>query len=193
MSATAHTGPYPQIVGTVTRMPKRVRPPKHARIRVKLDTVMGVAREMGRLIRLSYNGHLPAEELTRYIFALDKLRACLESAVAIEADAIANAPAVPSTVHISIGTVPSGSYFTKEAAEQLHNGTLLLENENAVSVEDYTRAVSSRRADDELNAAIDAAAPGQLHEPIEADVADNNGFRRQSTVLAEPAPSPMVR
>jgi hypothetical protein len=47
------------------------------------------------LIRLSYNGHLAPEELTRYIFALDKLRACLESAVNIEANAAANAPKPP--------------------------------------------------------------------------------------------------
>ena len=33
---------------------------------------MGVAREMGRLIRLSYNGHLPPEELTKYIFRVGK-------------------------------------------------------------------------------------------------------------------------
>ena len=40
---------------------------------------MGVAREMGRLIRLSYNGHLPPEELTKYIFALDNFAPVLRA------------------------------------------------------------------------------------------------------------------
>jgi hypothetical protein len=74
MSPTVDMSAHPSAFGVVTRMPKRQRPPKHARIKVKLDTVMGCAREMGRLIRLSYNGHLPTEELTRYIYALDKTR-----------------------------------------------------------------------------------------------------------------------
>lgn len=95
-------------MGVVSHMPKRQRPPKHARIKVKLDTVMGVAREMGRLIRLSYNGHLPPEELTKYIFALDKLRACLESAVAIDAAAAAQVKNEPTALTVNIITVPEG-------------------------------------------------------------------------------------
>jgi hypothetical protein len=108
----------PTVFGVVTRMPKRQRPQMHARVKVKLDTVMGVAREMGRLIRLSYNGHLPPEELTKYIFALDKLRGCLESAVAIEANAIANAPPPPpGETHINIMTIPAGHFVTREQLE----------------------------------------------------------------------------
>ena len=71
MSASAHLGRCPPEMKAVSYKPNRQRPKLHARIAVKLDTVMGVAREMGRLIRLSYNGHLLADELTRYIFALD--------------------------------------------------------------------------------------------------------------------------
>src|SRR6478736_7960068 len=92
MSPIADMSAHPSAFGVVTRMPKRQRPAKHARITVKLDTVMGVAREMGRLIRLSYNGHLAVGELTGYIYALDKTRSCLEAAIAIEANAVANAP-----------------------------------------------------------------------------------------------------
>ena len=69
---------------------------------------MGVAREMGPLIRLSYNGHLPPEELTKYIFALDKLRACLESAVAIDAAAAAQVKNEPTALTVNIITVPEG-------------------------------------------------------------------------------------
>lgn len=76
---------------------------------------MRVAKEMGRLIRLSYNGHLPAEELTKYVFALDKLRACLESAISIEANAIANAPPPPpGDVTINVLTIPEGRFLTPE-------------------------------------------------------------------------------
>ena len=108
LSTTAHLGPCPPEMGVVSHMPKRQRPPKHAQIKVKLDTVMGVAREMGRLIRLSYNGHLPPEELTKYIFALDKLRACLESAVAIDAAAAAQVKNEPTALTVNIIAVPEG-------------------------------------------------------------------------------------
>jgi hypothetical protein len=132
LSATAHLGPYPQIV---SGMPKRVRPPKHARIKVKLDTIMGVAREMGRLIRLSYNGHLAPEELTRYVFALDKLRACLESA-AIEANAVqaaqAAANAEPRIVNVRVVSIPSGHYLRADGSfAPMSAGMLQIEHEPA--------------------------------------------------------------
>jgi hypothetical protein len=56
---------------------------------------------MGRLIRLSYNGHLATEELTRYIYALDKTRACLESVISIEVQAAANAPPPPGAMTLT--------------------------------------------------------------------------------------------
>ena len=107
---------HPSAFGVVSRMPKRQRTAKHARIQVKLDTVMGVAREMGRLIRLSYNGHLPPEELTKYVFALDKLRNCLESAAAIETAAAAATPPNYSTV-VNVISVPSNQFINRENAE----------------------------------------------------------------------------
>jgi hypothetical protein len=82
---------------------------------------MGIAREMARLIRLSYNGHLPTEELTRYIFALDKTRVCLESAINLEAQAIANAPKPPpAPVTINVLSVPSGTHLDEAAMQKLH-------------------------------------------------------------------------
>jgi hypothetical protein len=120
LSLTTDFSAHPSAYEVIPRVPKRQRTPKHARNGVKLDTVMGVAREMARLLRLSYNGHLPAEELTKYIFALDKLRACLESAIAIEAAAAAKAPAPPTSMHVSIVSVPSGTFFDEAAMQKLH-------------------------------------------------------------------------
>jgi hypothetical protein len=107
--------PDPTVFGVVTRMPKRQRTRLHARTTVKLDTVMGVAREMGRLIRLSYNGHISVSELTGYVYALDKTRAALESAIAIEADIKANAPPPPpGDFHINIVSIPSNHFVSSE-------------------------------------------------------------------------------
>jgi hypothetical protein len=114
--------PDPPVFGVVTRMPKRQRSRLHARTTVKLDSVMGVAREMGRLIRLSYNGHLAVSELTGYVYALDKTRACLESAIALEAAAAAtaaaqaqaDAKATPMT--ITIMTIPEGYYHQPDGS-----------------------------------------------------------------------------
>ena len=82
---------------------------------------MGVAREMGRLIRLAYNGHISHTELTGYIYALDKTRVCLESAIAIDAAekaaAVANAPHVPLAV--AVLAVPHGYCVTTETAMRL--------------------------------------------------------------------------
>jgi hypothetical protein len=123
---------------------------------------MNVAREMGRLIRLSYNGHLPPEELTKYVFALDKLRACLESAEAQAAAAAAKVPPVPSKVSISIISVPSGCHFNNAQMEQLSRGDtspLQIEHENGVSVEDYARNVA-RQAEE--------PPPIEVRSPAEA-------------------------
>ena len=81
---------------------------------------MGIAREMGRLIRLSYNGHITISELTGYMYALDKTRACLESALNLEAEAAAKAPPPPSNMHVSIVAVPSGVFVNDEMMQRLH-------------------------------------------------------------------------
>jgi hypothetical protein len=82
---------------------------------------MGVAREMGRLIRLSYNDHLSVEELTRYVYALDKLRAALESAINIEAQATANAPKPPpAPTTVNILTIPPNTFLDDAKLQQLY-------------------------------------------------------------------------
>ena len=44
-----------------------------------LDTLAGVRREMSRIYRLGLNGRIPSGEMTRFIYALKEIRACLEA------------------------------------------------------------------------------------------------------------------
>ena len=44
-----------------------------------LDTLAGVRGEMARLYRLALNGRMPSDELTRLIYTLKEIRACLEA------------------------------------------------------------------------------------------------------------------
>ena len=46
-----------------------------------LDTLAGVRGEMARLYRLALNGKLPCDELTRLIYTLKEIRACLEAEI----------------------------------------------------------------------------------------------------------------
>jgi hypothetical protein len=56
-----------------------VVPPLTPRNAMPLDSIVGVRREMGRLYRLSLNGRLPADELTKLVFTLREIRCCLEA------------------------------------------------------------------------------------------------------------------
>ena len=49
------------------------------RNQMALDTLAGVQREMARLYRLGLNGRIPSDEMTRFIYALKEIRACLEA------------------------------------------------------------------------------------------------------------------
>jgi hypothetical protein len=53
-----------------------VLPPRNA---VALDTLAGVRSEMARLYRLGLNGRIRSDEMTRFIYALKEIRACLEA------------------------------------------------------------------------------------------------------------------
>ena len=46
---------------------------------VALDTLAGVRGEMARLYRLALNGRIRSDEMTRFIYALKEIRACLEA------------------------------------------------------------------------------------------------------------------
>ena len=49
-----------------------------------LDTLAGIRGEMGRLYRLGLNGRIPSDEMTRFIYALKEIRACLEAEILID-------------------------------------------------------------------------------------------------------------
>lgn len=53
-----------------------VLPPRN---KMALDTLVGVRGEMARLYRLGLNGKLPSDEMTRFIYALKEIRACIEA------------------------------------------------------------------------------------------------------------------
>ena len=44
-----------------------------------LDTLAGVRGEMARLYRLGLNGRIPSDELTRFVYVLREIRACIEA------------------------------------------------------------------------------------------------------------------
>jgi len=46
-----------------------------------LDTLAGVRSEMARLYRLGLNGRIRSDEMTRFIYALKEIRACLEAEI----------------------------------------------------------------------------------------------------------------
>jgi hypothetical protein len=49
------------------------------RNQMALDTLAGVRGEMARLYRLGLNGRIRSDEMTRFIYALKEIRACLEA------------------------------------------------------------------------------------------------------------------
>ena len=55
-----------------------VLPPRNA---MALDTLAGVRGEMARLYRLGLNGRIRSDEMTRFIYALKEIRACLEAEI----------------------------------------------------------------------------------------------------------------
>jgi hypothetical protein len=67
---------------SLTQEPKAdVLSPRHA---MALDTLAGVRGEMARLYRLGLNGRIRSDEMTRFIYALKEIRACLEAETLID-------------------------------------------------------------------------------------------------------------
>lgn len=58
-----------------------VLPPRNA---MALDTLAGVRREMARLYRLGLNGKIPSDEMTRFVYVLKEVRACIEAEILID-------------------------------------------------------------------------------------------------------------
>jgi hypothetical protein len=62
---------------SLTQKPKaEVLPPRNA---IALDTLAGVRSEMSRLYRLGLNGRIRSDEMTRFVYVLKEIRACLEA------------------------------------------------------------------------------------------------------------------
>ena len=62
---------------SLTQKPKaEVLSPHNA---MALDTVAAVRKEMARVYRLALNGRIRSDEMTRFIYALKEIRACLEA------------------------------------------------------------------------------------------------------------------
>ena len=51
------------------------------RNKMALDTLVGVRAEMARIYRAGLNGKIPSDEMTRFIYALKEIRACLEAEI----------------------------------------------------------------------------------------------------------------
>ena len=51
------------------------------RNKMALDTLAGVRGEMARLYRLALNGRIRSDEMTRFVYALKEIRACLEAEI----------------------------------------------------------------------------------------------------------------
>ena len=63
----------------LTHQPKaEVLSPRNA---MALDSLAGVRGEMARLYRLGLNGRIRSDEMTRFIYALKEIRACLEAEI----------------------------------------------------------------------------------------------------------------
>src|SRR6187399_2366765 len=64
---------------TLSHQPKaEVLSPRNA---MALDTLAGVRGEMARLYRLGLYGRIRSDEMTRFIYALKEIRACLEAEI----------------------------------------------------------------------------------------------------------------
>jgi hypothetical protein len=67
---------------SLTQKPKaEVLSPRNA---MALDTLVGVRGEMARLYRLGLNGRIRSDEMTRFIYALKEIRACLEAEILVD-------------------------------------------------------------------------------------------------------------
>ena len=54
------------------------------RNKMALDTLAGVRGEMARLYRLGLNGKVRSDEMTRFVYVLKEVRACLEAEMLID-------------------------------------------------------------------------------------------------------------
>jgi hypothetical protein len=141
----------------------------------RLDSLIAIASEMGRVYRSTINGMISTSDGARLIYQLKEIRAAREAVNAEAALAIANVPPPPpAKIDVSIITVPAGHFISPEQSQQIANGEFLKQVEHtSIPLSDYARnAAAPAEADRELNAAIDAAVvfvkpgePARYEEP----------------------------
>jgi hypothetical protein len=62
---------------SLSQKPKaEVLPPRN---KMALDTLAGVRREMSRIYRLGLNGKIQTDEMSKFVFVLREVRACIEA------------------------------------------------------------------------------------------------------------------
>ena len=54
------------------------------RNKMALETLAGVRAEMARLYRMGLNGRMASDEMTRYVYVLKEIRACLEAETLVD-------------------------------------------------------------------------------------------------------------
>lgn len=62
--------------------PEVIPPPSY---KMAMDSLAGVRQEMARLYRLGLTGKIRSDEMTRFVYVLKEIRACLEAEVRVEA------------------------------------------------------------------------------------------------------------
>ena len=82
--------------------------------RLALETLPDVRREMSRLYRGGLNGRVPAGQLTKFVFVLDKIRSCLEAEAAQ-----AVAAKVDTPTEMRIVSIPAGVFIEQSAGDGL--------------------------------------------------------------------------
>jgi hypothetical protein len=93
--------------------------------RLALETLPDVRREMSRLYRGGLNGRVPASQLTKFVFVLDKIRSCLEAEAAQAA-----ATKVDTPIEMRIVSIPAG-VFVKHDEEMSAGGLRVIEHQPA--------------------------------------------------------------
>jgi hypothetical protein len=175
------------------RVPKRQRTKLHARNGVHLSSVMGVVQEMARLLRLSYNGHLPSTELTRYVYALDRIRAGIESAknLEIQMAAVAPKPPPPPTT-VNILTVPSGTFLDEAAMQKLSEKADTFPRRPLIehvepppqpTAEEAVLSVVSEAGPIEPDAPTEPEAPAAAPKPVLVHDEEPDPLRRRARAL----------
>ena len=72
------SSPMNRSYGIDPKIKSRGATPRNA---MALDTLAGVRGEMARLYRLGLNGRIRSDEMTRFIYVLKEIRACLEAEI----------------------------------------------------------------------------------------------------------------